>query len=366
MAHVFEALEPRLRRWRSMALPIAQAALAAGLSWLVAVNVVDHRSPFFAPIAAIICLGITLGQRLRRGIELVAGVTIGIGIGDLLIAAIGTGPWQIALVVALAMSAAILLAGGPVITIQSAVSAVLVATLYLPGETSGVTRMVDALIGGVVGFAVAALLPANPLTVAHRDAARVLAELARALRGVAKALKEGDATQAAAVLSRARGTQHMVDDFRTALETGGEIATVAPIRWRRRPQLKRYLTLVTPLDYALRNTRVLARRAVAALRDGEVMPHALHEALDKLADAVDLLCVELADGKEPAAARSGIQTVARSAGAELIGDGGLSVRVVLAQLRSTTVDLLQATGMKRDDALAALPVLSRRAASIRP
>jgi uncharacterized membrane protein YgaE (UPF0421/DUF939 family) len=264
MPHIFEALEPRLRRWRTTSLPIVQAALAAGLSWLIAVNVVDHRSPFFAPIAAIICLGVTLGQRLRRGIELVVGVTIGIGIGDLLIAAIGTGPWQIALVVALAMSAAILLDGGPVITIQSAVSAVLVATLYLPGETGGATRMVDALIGGVVGLAVVALFPADPLTVAHRDAVRVLDELACALRGVARAIKEGDAKLAAEVLTRARDTPHMVDELRTALETGGEIATIAPIRWRRRPQLERYLTLVTPLDYALRNTRVLARRALAA------------------------------------------------------------------------------------------------------
>ena len=314
MHRVCEELKPRLRRWRATALPIAQAALAAGLSWLVAVNVVDHRLPFFAPIAAVICLGVTLGQRLRRGIELVAGVCIGIGIGDVLISAIGSGAWQIALVVALAMSAAILLDGGPVITIQSAVSAVLVATLYFPGQTSGVSRMVDALIGGALGLAVAALLPADPLTDAHRNAGRLLGELASALHGVARAIREGDADRAAEVLSRARDTQHMVDNFRTALQTGGEIATIAPIRWRRRPQLERYVTMVTPVDYALRNTRVLIRRAVAALRDGEAMPAALYQALDDLADAVELLSTELVNGKEPAAARSRIQSVARSAG----------------------------------------------------
>ena len=57
-----------LARWS----PVIQAAVAAGFSWLVAVNVVGHRSPFFAPIAAVIRLGMTLGERLRRGIELVA------------------------------------------------------------------------------------------------------------------------------------------------------------------------------------------------------------------------------------------------------------------------------------------------------
>jgi len=33
---------------------------------------------------------------------------------------------------------------------------------------------------------------------------------------------------------------------------------------------------------------------------------------------------------------------------------------VLAQLRSTAVDMLQAAGMARDDAFAVLPTLSRR------
>jgi len=140
-------------------VPIVQAALAAGLSWLVAVHVVDHRAPFFAPVAAVVCLGMTLGQRLRRTIELIVGVGLGVGVGDLLISAIGTGPWQIAVVVALAMSVAVLLDGGAVITGQAAVSAILVATLCLPGATSGVNRLVDGLIGGATGLLIVGLFP---------------------------------------------------------------------------------------------------------------------------------------------------------------------------------------------------------------
>src|SRR5207245_11236458 len=67
----------RLTRWRNRAVPIVEAALAAVLSWLVAVHLVDHRAPFFAPVAAVVCLGITLGQRLRRVIELIVGVGLG-------------------------------------------------------------------------------------------------------------------------------------------------------------------------------------------------------------------------------------------------------------------------------------------------
>jgi len=143
-------------------VPIVQPALASGLSWLVAGHIVGHRAPFFAPVAAVVCLGITIGQRLRRATELIVGVGVGVGVGDALISAIGTGPWQIALVVALAMSIAVLLDGGAVITVQAAVSAILVATLYLPGDTSGVDRLVDGLIGGATGLLVVGVFPRSP------------------------------------------------------------------------------------------------------------------------------------------------------------------------------------------------------------
>src|SRR5438094_9080862 len=87
-----EELTRRLTRWRNTAVPIVQAALAGGLSWTVAVHLVDHRAPFFAPVAAVVCVGITLGQRLRRVIELIVGVALGLAVGDRLIYAIGTGP----------------------------------------------------------------------------------------------------------------------------------------------------------------------------------------------------------------------------------------------------------------------------------
>jgi len=68
-----------------------------------------------------------------------------------------------AVVVALAVSVAILLDGGAVITTQAAVSAALVATLYLPAAMTGVSRMIDALIGAAIALAVAAVSPSRAL-----------------------------------------------------------------------------------------------------------------------------------------------------------------------------------------------------------
>jgi uncharacterized membrane protein YgaE (UPF0421/DUF939 family) len=358
VGNVREELARRARRWLRTALPIAQCAVAAGLAWLVAAHIPGHERPFFAPIAAVVSLNVSLGQRLRRVVELVVGVSVGVGVGDLLISVIGSGPWQIALVVALAMSTAVLLDSGAMIAAQAGSSAVLVATLLPPSEASGLGRMLDALIGGVVGLAVAALLPANPLTVARRHAKLVIGELAIALRGVATAIAEHDVGKAATVLARARGSQRAIEEFRSALEASGEIARIAPIRWRHRDDLHRYRNASASIDYALRNTRVLIRRALAALRNGEPVPEALSGVLAQLADAADLLRDELAEGERPLQARDAVRRVAEAASDALLNEGGFSIRVVVAQLRSIAVDLLQATGLSRDEAVATLPSLA--------
>jgi uncharacterized membrane protein YgaE (UPF0421/DUF939 family) len=146
-----------MRCWRSVAGPLVQTALAGGLSWFVAVHLFGHHAPLFAPVAAIDGIDMTVGQRLRRAIELIVGASVGVGSGALLISAIGTGPWQIAVIVALATSVAVLLHGRAVINVQAAISSILVATLYVPGDTSGIDRLIDGLIGATISLVIDAV-----------------------------------------------------------------------------------------------------------------------------------------------------------------------------------------------------------------
>ena len=125
----------------------AQAGLGAGIAWYVARDLLGSPSPFFAPIAAVITLASSVGQRARRTVELVVGVAIGIGVGDGIILLIGTGPWQVGLVVLLAIGAAAAVGGGTPLVVQSASSAVLVATLTTPNSGLPYTRFFDALEG---------------------------------------------------------------------------------------------------------------------------------------------------------------------------------------------------------------------------
>src|SRR5262245_22819876 len=152
-----EHLTGRLSCWRSVAVQLVEPGLAAGLAWFVAVHLFGHRAPLFAPVAAIVSIDMTRGQRLRRAIELIVGASVAVGVGALLVSAIGTGPWQIGLVVTLATSVAVLLDGRAVINVQAAVSAILVATLYVPGDTNGIDRPLDGLIGAAIGLVIVAV-----------------------------------------------------------------------------------------------------------------------------------------------------------------------------------------------------------------
>ncbi|GIH79396.1 FUSC family protein [Planobispora longispora] len=351
----------RLERLALMGPSIAQCAVAAALAWVVAKDVLGHGRPFFAPIAVVICIGVAVGQRVRRLAELVAGVSLGVGIGDLLILQIGSGPWQIALVVALAMSAAVLLDSGSLIVLQAGSSAVLVATLLPPTGVGGLDRMVDAMVGGALGIAAVALLPTGPAAIVHRHAAAVLEALAAALRGAADAVAERDPERAADTLEEVRGTQQAVEDLDDALKTGKEMTTIAPLRRRLRTRLGRYETAAPPVDRALRNTRVLVRRAVAALHAGETPPASFSPVLRELAAAVLTLRDELAAGHPPDGARAAIMEAAARLDGVPTALAGFSTAAMIAQLRSIVVDLLEATGTDRETALAALPPLTRPA-----
>jgi len=252
-------LRSRARALRAGAITLVQTAVAAGTAWLLAHDVLGHKNAFFAPVAAVIALGLSPGGRTRRAVEMVIGVAVGIAVGELLIAAIGTGNAQVGLVVGLAMTAAILLGGGPLIASQAASSAVLVATVRSSGGGLVPTRFVDALVGGVVGIAVLALVPHDPAAITRRAIAPVIAALAGALDEVASALEARSLEGSGRALEHARMTDALIDHLRQALVLAEETTRIAPSYWRERGHIARYEEATIHLELAVRNARVLAR-----------------------------------------------------------------------------------------------------------
>ena len=119
------------------------------------------------------------------------------------------------------------------------------------------------------------------------------------------------------------------------------------------------MELVEPLDFAMRNSRVLARRVAVASYRGEDIPTAYADLLDELAGAVDAIAAELAARRMAASVRPRLLELARRS-SELEHSPELSAEVVLAQIRSVIADLLALTGMDPVAAIDALPALRRR------
>jgi uncharacterized membrane protein YgaE (UPF0421/DUF939 family) len=358
--HPRERVGDRVRRVRVMLWPVLQAAIAAGLAWMVATELFGHPEPFFAPIAALISVGVGLGQRLSRVLELVMGVALGVLVGDALVGVIGAGPWQIVLVVVLAMLVAVFLGGGAVIVTQAGASGVLVVTLIQPepGQIINLDRFVDASVGGIVGIIVTAvLLPVNPVSTARRHLDPLLDTIAGLLDESARALADHDRNAASHVLAEARSTQDAVDELKHTLEGSAEIARMAPVRWRARGQLVGYLEAADPVDHITRDMRILARHVVVALRRSEPIPPSLPESLRALAGAIRLLRISLAHGDLPQEAQASALAAADMATEALDDSGGFAVQVVVAQVRSLAVDVLRAAGITRKETLALLPDL---------
>ena len=103
--------------------------------------------------------------------------------------------------------------------------------------------------------------------------------------------------------------------------------------------------------------RVLIRRVLTALGDGEPVPPVLPGSIKLLGDAVDLLRQEWAKGAEPVATRERALRAAAESGQAYDEGVGFSGGVVVAQVRTTVTDLLRATGIEYAEA----PRLVRRA-----
>ncbi len=345
----------RAERLRDAGRSILQATLAATLAWLVATEIVGHSDPFFAPVSAMITLGLTQGERGRRAVEVVLGVTLGIAIADLLVIELGTGWWQLALVVSLSMSIALLLGSAQLFAQQAAVSAALVATLQPPDDGVSFARAVDALLGGGIALAISALvLPAHPGRIVREAAAPVLAELAGVLDDVAAALAARDREDAQAALARGRQIDELARNLDEALVVGRETAWLAPPRRRLLGTVDTYAEAATQIDLAVRNVRVLARGARRAIDLEENIPPEVAESLRELAAAVRGLGEALDDPERAEAVRGPALRAAGKATLVLQRTGNMSVTVIVGQVRSTAVDLLRGSGLSYDEAAAAV------------
>ncbi|WP_161928581.1 FUSC family protein [Gordonia crocea] len=351
-----QGMRSRVRRLMNSVVPILQCALAAGVSWWIATAVFGHIDPFFAPIAAIISLGLSLSKRWRRSVELVGGVAIGVLIGDLLVRYFGSGAWQITAAVLIAMTLAVFVDTGPIIPMQSASSAVLVVAVPMTG--AGFTRAVDALIGGVLGVVVVAVLPTNPAHRARLDAARILAVLRDACNRLVDGVRSGDSAAIGEVYDEVNGLRGALDTMRADMRGGREVSVISPLYWSSRARVARIAATAEPISGAVRNLLVLTRRVEGMVSRGEAVPDGVVDLIGQLADGYEALRAFMLappDGQPDAAdAARVLRGIVRQVRPEVVADEDVVGVSTLAQIRAQLVDMLMVAGLTRTSAVAQL------------
>jgi uncharacterized membrane protein YgaE (UPF0421/DUF939 family) len=337
-----------VHRLRPRLLPIAHTAAAAVVAWYLALLLLPDPRPAFASIAAVIAVGATYGQRGARAAELIGGVVVGLSVADVLVRAIGVGPLQMGLMVVIAMSTAVVLGGGALLVTEAAVSALLLLAAVDPTATTvgpGLSpiRFAEALIGGGVALAVTSLFfPPDPALIVGRAVQSVFAELGRSLERIAAALQNGDADGAQRALQSAREIDGHIDALDDAFSAARETARLAPPRRRAREQVDRYGRTLAQIDFAVRNTRVLARASLRFTRTGEPAPTELTDAVGDLSAAV----WELAAAYDDPRRTDEVIRLARKAAARAAGvverAAPPAIVEISGQVRSTAVDLVRA------------------------
>ena len=156
------------------------------------------------------------------------------------------------------------------------------------------------------------------------------------------------------MLADARSTERLIRELQDAADEGLSVLASSPFRRRHVGHVRRMVELVEPLDRAMRNTRVLVRRIALTTTTTSRSP-GLRLLCEDLAAATGQMADELATGEKAAPRVQGslLRIGEGTAQVERVAD--LSADVVLAQISSIIVDLLQITGMDVLEATDALP-----------
>ncbi|NJP34420.1 FUSC family protein [Micromonospora thermarum] len=349
----------RLRHgWR----PVVEATLAATVAWFLAADLVGDPQPFFAPAAALIVLGQARGQRIRRAVEVVLGVTAGVLVADLVLQALGprtTG--TVFTVILLTVALAVTVGATGVTLVQAAVSALYLVAVPPPGDSLVPFRFVDALIGGAVAIVVSQFVGARrPLARLAGEVRDTFDALAALVTEVADALDRRDSGAALAVLERARGMDAAVDRLRDEVRAAGEALRLHVRRRRHLGRLESVDAALHQIDYVVRNVRVLARAGVTLSRLPTPPPAAVGDVLRRLAGAVQAAGAALAADLDGAgveadrhAERAEQEALAavRSAGRLYTPGGTLPLAMIVGQVRATAIDLLRGVGADDDAAV---------------
>ncbi|CAI6053316.1 FUSC family protein [Cohnella sp. JJ-181] len=271
-------------------LQSVKTALACGLSWLLAVAATPNSYPYFAPIAAILTLQVTVADSIQKGLYRIVGIVVGIGISLLAGQWLSVNAWTVALVVLAGLAVSRALRLNAQIGAQIGVTALLVLAF---GNANGYAayRILETLLGSSVAVVVnLALVPRDTTHEALHAASGLGKRIADVLRDYDKAVR-GE-RRPAWVLEDARGLLRLIQKGNEATALARQSLKFVPLGRGRRDRVERVSDAMDRLEHLSVQARGIARSLVemeaAGLRIPELVPAlvAAADCVDRYADTV--------------------------------------------------------------------------------
>ncbi|MDG0813279.1 FUSC family protein [Cohnella rhizosphaerae] len=271
-------------------LQTIKTALACGLSWVLAEAVMPHSYPYFAPIAAILTLQVTVADSIQKGLYRIVGIVVGIGISLLAGQWLSVNAWTVALVVLAGLAIANGMRLNAQIGAQIGVSALLVLAF---GNANGYAayRILETLLGSAVAVAVnIALVPRDTTREALYAASGLGKRIAAVLRDYDEAVRGN--RRLAQVLEEARGLLLLIQRGNEATALARQSLKFVPLGRKRRERVARVSAAMERLEHLSVQARGIARSLIeldeAAMRAPGLVPALLAtaECVDRFADTV--------------------------------------------------------------------------------
>ncbi len=350
---VFLALKTRqgFRRARGSFLPILLASVAAFLAFLISHQLLGHPAPFFAPVAAWICLGFTFNRLPRRVVEMGAGAAMGVAIGEVVFLAVGAGAWQIALGLVVGALIGRLLDRGDLFTMQCGVNAMVVIGLGSFAAASGgpFSRLIDAIVGAVIALLVAVAVPGDVMARPRRHFRWLLGEVGTALAMIADAVRTANPERLRDADALLRGVDGILDDATTVLASTLEITKLNPTLRRQRPQALELDRIRALCNRLVHSVELLLRQSRGVLDEGASSPR-VAAMIDQAGRGLHALSEDIAHWRSPDDARQIATGLAGEVSPAAVQAEGWRSVVLVSLLRSVAIDLLQLTGLSRTEA----------------
>ena len=147
-----------------LTLQIFKTALSAALSWFVATNLLQAEYPFFAALAAILTVQVTVADSVEKATQRFIGIVGGVLLSMLIGYWFKVGAVSIFFVILLGMGISKALRMNPQIISQVAVSSFLVLAFGQTEEGYAFARIIETILGSAIAILINALIiPQNAI-----------------------------------------------------------------------------------------------------------------------------------------------------------------------------------------------------------